>query len=195
MKDLKYFINQLPNSWETFKLRDFMKTIDIPITETQFDLTGHQFTGIDNTFKILAALFEKPVSTFEDMSLALSSQFAKRLGFMLHMPSGKSKKKPWWKPPEEVTYNQFVTFLTLAKDPMRHLPEIMQAFSREERDYESIMNTSVSEAYADFFMLLTFVKKYLRTSARKEARRIVKQTGRNLLIRLCRPKWKRKGRR
>lgn len=178
---IDYYVGLLPDSWETFALGDFMKTVDLPISEGSTDQTEESFSGIDNTLKIISVILDVPVHFLEEYPLDITIRMAKRISFITDMPKVEDRKvSDWWKPIETVTYNDFVTFLTLAKDAVHNMPEILRSFARDPLTKEQINNMSVAEAYAAFFTLKKYAFKSLRRLENQTARKLLKQTFRNL---------------
>lgn len=164
----------LPTSWDNFRFEDYMKCIDINLSEGNLSEVDELFSGLDNTIRVISALTNVPLSELENADLSLITSLAKRLSFMVELPKEKSTSTLNWKNVDEVNYNDFVTFISLSKDPIHQLPLIIKTFSKEPLTEEQINNLSVSEVYSGFFSLRKLALKSMRSSQKQVAIQLTK---------------------
>jgi hypothetical protein len=153
----KELINSIPSSWDTLTLRQFQKIIDIvPVEEDSL------FVGVNNSMKVIAALTGRSEEQISSMDIPTVTAMAERLNFMLTEPDKRGKTVLKWKQVDKITYNEYVTFLTVSKDPLHNLHTLIQAFSTNDLTDEQVLNLSMQEVHVGFFILVRHVRKYVK---------------------------------
>lgn len=187
----KELIKSLPGSWEELKLKDYIRLTDIQVKEDNTDDFTGLFNGMDNTIQVASILSGMEPSDLESLPMGDIGAIGAKLSFLSKefIPSNKSSIK--WKDIEGCTYNDYITFLNLSKDPIKNLTHIVQAFGmkdgkkKKKFTNEEVLEMSVQDAMTGFFLLRILVKKYLKRSIRssrmKVIRQVIKETWKNLL--------------
>lgn len=172
---MRALIEKLPTSWDDFKTGDYMRTIEIEITQPAGDDdTEKQIANSDNLIKLIAVLLEIPYETVnEKMPIVVVTEMGKRLAFTAELPV-PGKKESWFKDGEDVTYNEYTTLMSLLKDPVRNMRECVILLSRKPLTMDEVNAMSVQEVYTAFFTLRKYTLKSLRRSARKTALNLVR---------------------
>lgn len=170
--DYKEMMQKLPSNWGELKLKDYQKLLDLEIVED--DDMDNLFVGADNTLKVLAALTNTSFSVIETMPLGEISPLANRISFIQTLPERKKEGKIKWKKLEEVKYNDYITFLTLAKQPLHNMHLILKDFSINKMSEEDALELGMDEVYCGFFLLLKQSKKLISNSIKTLALRVIK---------------------
>jgi len=174
MIDKKEILKKLPSSWDTFKLKDYMKCVDIEISEGHENEIDELLSGLDNTLSVISKLTDVSIKELELLDFNFIHQCGTMLSFMTELPKSVKSCSIKWKSVEEVSYNDFVSFLTLSKDAVHSLPEIIKTFSKDKFSDDEINEMSVAEVYTGFFMLRMYHRKFLNRLIRKEAMHLIK---------------------
>lgn len=184
-------IEKIPGSWEEFKFSDYLKILDLEVSEDdEFD---GSFNGIDNTLKVISALTNISISELEAIEIQTITSIAKKLYFMVELPNTKNfKSKISWKKLEEVSYGEYITYVMLAKEPFKNLKIFIKAFSSDDLTEEEIDNLSMMEAYAAFFTLNKYVGKSMNSMARKERMKLIKLLWKEKIVQPIRQRFSQK---
>lgn len=158
----KDLLKELPGSWSEFKLKDFMKTLDVAITDQDLE-TSSLFVGLDNSLKVISALCNVNVEDLESLPLWQIAELTNKLAFMADLPKeGETSIK--WKTMNEMSFNDFVTYKNAESKPLHSLPLIIQACSEAKLTEEQVQNLSMAEVHSGFFTLNKMLKRYARRS-------------------------------
>lgn len=181
----KELIKSLPGYWEELKLKDYIRLTDIQVKEDNTDEFTGLFNGMDNTIQVASILSGMEPNDLESLPMGDIGAIGAKLSFLSQefIPSNKSSIK--WKDIEGCTYNDYITFLNLSKDPIKNLTHIIKAFSKDKLTDEQVSNLSVQDVMTGFFLLRILVKKYLKRSIRyskmKVMGQVIKETWKKLL--------------
>jgi len=167
LKKLDNIAAQLPTSWESMKFSDYNKCMNVPITEAVDDEDDQRFSSVNNSYKILSALTGEPFKYFEYIPYANIVPLIQKINFMFTEPkAGEFKHTKKVKKMEEVTYNEFVEFLQLFKDPVNNMAKIVALFTYKQDGSkyteEDVNNFSVAEVYSIFFTLNKLSQKSIK---------------------------------
>lgn len=190
MYDKKEIIKRIPTSWENFKLKDYLKCVDIKISEGHENEINELFSGLDNTLSVISKLSNVPVETLETMDFAFIQQLGTMLSFIKELPKSVKSSSIKWKKVDEVTYNDFVSFITLSKDAVHSMGDIIKTFSKTELSIDEINEMSVAEVYGGFFMLRNYLNKYFLRLIQKEAMNLTRKSIKTLFNKKFRNKKK-----
>lgn len=161
MINTKELLHKLPGSWEDLKLEDFVKVMDVEVSESE-DYRENTWQGVDNITRVIGALTDTPVDALEDLPYVELAALSTKLTFMQKLPEVKKKCVIEWKPLDQVKYNDYITFQSFQGKHLQNLPTIIKAFSKNDMTDEEIGNLSTSEVVAGFFTLQKHVSKFLR---------------------------------
>jgi len=181
MKSKKEIIDQIPTSWETFKFKDYLKCVDVVISEGNEDEIDELFSGLDNTISVISKLTDISVDELESMEFSFIQEIGKRMSFATEMPTEQKHCCIKWKKIDEVSYNDFVSFLNLSRDAVHGMGEIIKTFSRNELTDDEINEMSVAEVYTGFFILNAYVRKYLRRMMIRDGMKLLRQSTKTLI--------------
>lgn len=174
-QDIKKVIELLPSSWYELKLQQFKKMLDLEVSEYG-DFEG-LFDGVDNTLKVLSVLTGIETDILESMNIKDIQAMANKISFISKEPDIKGYKGSIkWKRIDEVTYSDYVTFITLSNEPLKNIELIIQSFSIEKLTVDEINNLSMIEVHAAFFILMKLLKKSILNTTKRTASKLIKQT-------------------
>jgi hypothetical protein len=178
---IQALIHQLPDSWETYKMRDYIKALEIPISDGSTDEVGRVYEGVDNTIKLIASLLNISAEKLNaDLPYVVVQAMANRLAFTTKEPVPR-KAEAWYKIEDEITYNDYTTLVMLMKDPVRNIRQCVQIFSREPLTMEAINDMSVQEVHDAFFTLKKYTLKFLRRLTRIQAKKLLKMQAKQVM--------------
>lgn len=190
-QDIKKVIELLPSNWNELKLYQFKKMLDLEVSEYG-DFEG-LFDGIDNTLKVLSVLSGIETEVLESMNIKDVQVMANKIAFISTEPNVKGYKSSIkWKKIDEVTYSDYVTFITLSNEPLKNIELIIQSFSLNKLTDEEINNLSMLEVHAGFFTLTKQLKRFLLNTTRRTATKLAKQMIVQMYHQLFRTKLKAK---
>ncbi len=187
MINTKELVEKLPGSWDELKLKDYQKFTEIEVSE-QDEFDGLAI-GVDNTLKVISTLSGVSIDNLEQLSYAALQPIAAKIAFMLDVPKPGKESSIKWKTLEEITYNDFITFMQLSKEPFVNLHKIIKAFSKIEMTEEQVADLSTQDAVTGFFLLRQQNRKFFNNSIKSSAIKLFKQTIRELLKTPFRVKW------
>jgi hypothetical protein len=191
MKTKREIKRMLPTSWDDFKLRDYMKCVDIVIKEDNGNFADELLSGLDNTLSIISKLTDVPINELEGLDYAFIQELGMMLSFMKELPKVSGKTALKWKSVEDITYNDFIFFLTQAKDAVHGMPEIIKAFAREDDlTDEMILDLSMTDVHSFFLKLNLQTRKYINRLIRKEGLDLAKLQLKTLINRKSKTKRK-----
>ena len=186
MLSTKELIEKLPSSWNDLQLKNFMKIMDVEIADS--DEFGGMFNGVDNTIRIASVLTGVASEDLEKLPFKELNRVGETLTFMTTEPAPAKTSTIQWKSLENVSYNDYVTFISLSKEPLKHLVTIIKAFSVNEMTEEQIENLSTQDAMSGFFLLNSQLNKYLRRIIRSTTWKLKMEKGKQAMKQLFKPK-------
>ena len=173
MLKVKELIEKLPGSWSELTFEKYKTLLDLTIEEQ--DDFGGLFVGADNTIKILSRLTGASVEELEQLPLASIQQLSSRLSWMGETPEAQKTSTIKWKDLDIVTYNDYITYLQLSGEPLKHMTTIIKAFSTTELTEQQIDELSVQDVITGFQLLHQHVKKSMRLTAMSLLVKLIKQ--------------------
>lgn len=180
MKEFKQILSELPNSWETFTLKQFKKTLDIKISDSQNDIDAI-FDGANNTVKLLAALTDIDEDYFENLPINQFKEIGQRVGFFYNtkpIPAKKSVLK--CKKVNEISFNTYVLFMN-NRNELHNISEMIQGVLKEKLSIEEIEDLSMAEVWCFFLLLKKHVSKFYKRTIQFTALKLIKVSLMNLL--------------
>jgi hypothetical protein len=173
MLNVKELIERLPGSWSELTFAKYKTLLDLTIEEQ--DDFGGLFVGADNTIKILSRLTGASVEELEQLPLASIQQLSSRLSWMGEVPEAQKTSTIKWKELDKVTYNDYITYLQLSGEPLKHMTTIIKAFSTTELTEQEIDELSVQVVITGFQLLHQHVMKSMRRTAMSLLMKLPKQ--------------------
>ena len=189
----KDIISNLPSKWEDINLHQFKKLLDLKVSESEDEIDG-LFNGVDNTIKVLSVLSGISIELLESCPFPIIQEMANKIGFTLNEPDPKKCATTLKiKNLESITYDNYVTFITLANEPLKNITQIIKSFSAVELSDEEIEKLSVTEVMGAFFLLTQKLRKYIRCSTKQAVMKLLKQAIREFLTQVSKLKfWNKK---
>jgi hypothetical protein len=169
----KELLSKLPGSWSELTLKQYQLITDVSITETdEFD---NKFVGTDNTIKVISKLSDVPVNELESLPVHVIAVCAGKLAFIATPPQPLKKSTIEWKTLEEISYDTYVTYVSLSKEPIRNMHLIIKGFCKNKLTDEQVLNLGTDDAMTGFFLLNRYVKQYLKRTIRQTRIQLMKQ--------------------
>lgn len=156
----KDIIKSLPGSWKEMKLKDFQKVMDITISENIEQ--ENIFDGLDNTIKVISSLTSIPVADLEELPMKEMIEVTKQISFITEIPGDSKACSLKWKQIDKISYDDFVTFNTLAQEPLVNLVPIIKTFSVDKLSDEQVLDLNMEDVFTGFFLLNRQSKKFIR---------------------------------
>lgn len=189
-RNIKEVYDKLPASWAELKYKDFKKILELPVSESD-ELDGI-FNGQDNSIKTLSILSGISVEELYQMDLVTITALTKKIDFIMVEPDPTIVKSTLkWKEIDKISYGEYITFVTLAQDPLKNLDLLIQAFSSDELTKDQIDELSMLEVYAGFFTLNQPVEKYMKRMAHKTRMQIIRLITKEQIQTPLKLKWNR----
>jgi hypothetical protein len=179
-------IKRIPTSWETMKLEQFQKLLDIILVETEDEFSGNLFIGMDNTLMVISRLTDIPVSELEAMPIQAVNEMAKRLDFMTTLPQTKVTSNVIFKEVDEITYNDFVLYSNMAQQPngvLSNLPLVLQSFAKKKMSLQEVNDLNMVDCFTGFFLSERNTKKWCGRTAKSLKKKIRREMIRALITR------------
>jgi len=170
-------IEQLPTGWHDFKAGDYLRCLQ--------HIKYYEAEPEDPTpaIHILAVLLGIPFDQLHERTpVPVVQAMISRISFMGKAPQGKAVPQ-WFKDVHsvnDVSYRDFTALQSLMKDPVNNLLKIITAFNATPITEEEVNALSVEEVHNRFFTLLKYSKTLLRSSTRRMAKTLIKQSIKNL---------------
>lgn len=180
----KDLLNQLPGSWQEFKLKDFQKIVDVEVTEHDNSISS--FVGADNTLKVISKLTDVALEQLEELPIYQVAQLSNKIGFISQLPEPDKKSSIKWKKLEEITYDDFITYQQLQSKALQHLPVLIKAYSKDAMTVEQIGELNMLDVYTGFFLLRKAVKKSVKRSLTSSTLQLIKQSAKEKVKKLFR---------
>ena len=162
---MKEIIKNLPGSWHELKLFQYQKLTEILVhegeEESENDLVEN---GILNRMEVIASLTGTSIETLQAMPMADLSPLFDKIKWLDTPPPVDERSKIKWKKINDITYNQYITFLQLQDDPLSKLHLILKDFSVNEMTEDEILNMPTDEVLSGFFLFKNQLKKSLKRS-------------------------------
>jgi hypothetical protein len=98
-----------------------------------------------------------------------------KLSFMTKQPEPLKESVLEWKRLDEITYNDYVSFIQLQQNQMENLHLIIKLFTKNDLFEEQILALSVPEFVTGFFLFRKELKQYLKASIKSTRTKLIKQ--------------------
>jgi hypothetical protein len=170
MKTTQEIIKLIPSSWDELTLAKFQL-----LTECIIEEDGTMLAGMENTIQVISKLTDIPVEDLEEYSMNDLQTIAAKLDWMLVLPVAKKKSIIKWKELDEISYNDYISFLQIQDKPFENLHIIIKNFSHTELTKEEILNISTAEAFTGFFLCRKKLAKYLNRSIKSTLIKLIWQ--------------------
>lgn len=166
--NIQDLLNKLPGNWHELKLSQYQTLTDTLISESE------DFAGVENTIRVISKLTDESIDDLESLPMKDISTLAKKLEWMLNPPT-KVKTNIKWKDVEEITYNEFITFLQIQNEPLKNLHIIFKVFAKNKMSDDQILDMPTDEAVHAFFLFRMKLKKFYQHSIRETKKKLKKQ--------------------
>ncbi|QEC78758.1 hypothetical protein [Mucilaginibacter ginsenosidivorax] len=174
----KELLNKLPSSWEQLKLKDYIKLSPVlNAADTEGELvdddiyTIKHLSDLDMSVQIISLLTDTDIEDIEALSMLEVNQLIEKLAFIGTVPK-TGKPKIAYKPFDELSYDNFITFQKLSVDfteegilssAIGNLPVMLSLFAKDpNHNPEFIFNLSMPEVINGFFSVKRNTEKYLQ---------------------------------
>ena len=169
--NLKELLTKLPNNWNEINVKQFQELTTANITNNQ-----DGFDGVENSLEIISKFTQTPVDVLEQMPMKDISSLANKLEFMLVPPAPAKETLLKWKTIEQITFNDYVSFLQVSENPLQNISMVVKNFTISELNKEDIEALPITEIVTGFFLFNKGVKKYLKRSIRLTRMKAIKLT-------------------
>lgn len=170
-------IKQLPGSWGELTLQQYQRlgTFAPELNpENPLDL-------LDKYTHIISLLSGVAVDELESLPFTEMTRLIQKVAFMNNPPEPAKGSTIQWKKLNEVSYDDFITFINLSQQPLENLHTIIKAISKIELTEEQVLKLSMEEVMTGFQLLQKLAKKSVNNSIRLTAILLLKQTVRDLM--------------
>jgi hypothetical protein len=157
--NIKEIQKQLPKSWDEVTLQMFTKMTKSVINENYDGMDG-----IENTLEVISKITDIPQEELEALPFKDIIALGNHLSFMVKPPEHLKQSVIKWKKLDEITYNDYVSFLQIKDDYINTLPVFIKNFSLNEMTEDEILNLSIREVFTGFFLFRKQLLKYLNHS-------------------------------
>ena len=168
-KKPQYYYEVLPNSWDEITLAQFQKLTSVIINED-----GNMFDGMDNSISMMSKLLDISVDELEAMSMQDLAAMANKLNFMLTPPKEKATDLIKWKKVDEISYNDYVSYIQSGDKQLENLHVFIKNFSHTKLTEEEILRLPITEVINGFFLFRKELQKYLKASIRLTIFQVIK---------------------
>lgn len=158
---VKELLNQLPGSWSELKLKQFLAVMDVEVDDSNKE---DQFSSIDYTIQVIHQITGVDVDSLEALPLFAIHQLGEKMSFMLEQPQPLKRSPLKLKTIDELSYDDFVTFSVMSKDPIRNLPLLIKTFSQDKITEDQVKEMNMVDCQTVFFFVHKRLKKYLNRS-------------------------------
>jgi hypothetical protein len=158
MTNTKGLLEKLPSKWNDIKLYQYKKISDLTINESDDPLDG-----VDNTLSVIASLLDIPVEELEALPMKNIQAMASKMAFIAEAPKPTGKSPMKMKTIEQITYNDYVTYIQLSSDPIHNMTQILKTFSTDGLSEEEIDGLGMEQAMNAFFLLRIIGKTYINS--------------------------------
>jgi hypothetical protein len=154
-EEMEKVLIKLPSNWDEVTLLQFQSLLQLQITENEDYLNG-----FENTLKVISALSGIDVTVLEEQPMKEIVLMGAQLSFITNQPEHK-KSDIKWKAMDEITYDDFVTFIS-DPDYLSNLSKFIKLFSLTTLTEEEILQLPITEVLYGFFLFRKGLKKYLK---------------------------------
>jgi len=144
----------IPNSWEDVSFSKYLELVEL---ESDF---SNAVTESEYSIKIISIITGYSIDSIKGLRMNDFIALNKHLQFLSegHKPS---KNKLSIKNIEDITYDDFITYENLKKNPESNLAAILSLMSAEGLTEEQIKNKSTAEVLDGFFQLRLMLVNYM----------------------------------
>jgi hypothetical protein len=153
--NIEEIIELIPSGWDNMKLSTYLKFSDIIIKEDETDI----FNGFDNTLMIVSKITNIPFKELEKLPMGDVIKIGQKINYISNLPKVKRSKLKW-KELNEITYDDFITFLQVEEKTLSNIHTFIANFTKNKLTEEEVLNMSVEEVWSGFFL---FKKKLMKS--------------------------------
>ncbi len=176
--NFKELYNKLPQKWEEFSLKDYIKLA--PVISDRVDdelqdpdiITIKYLDELDKNIQIISLLTGASVEAVEQVTMVQLDELINKISFISSIPDNP-KTSIKYKQFNELSYDNFITFQKLQLDftpdkalstAIENLPMMLSVFSKDNLTEEYFLNQSMVECIAGFFTVNQNIQNYLKRS-------------------------------
>ncbi|HEX4375280.1 MAG TPA: hypothetical protein VHZ50_18385, partial [Puia sp.] len=128
----------------------------------------------DNNLSVLSALLDIPVDVLSQQPASIVLPLVDRIMFITVPPVVDVKKsKIRWKDINSLTYDNFIMITKCIDKSLEKSEYLIAAMMEDEMSSDDILELSMSEIQAGFFLLVKHTQKSIRTSSRYLMRKLM----------------------
>lgn len=187
--------NLLPKNWSEVSLKQYQKVLNDVFNEEMENKTNEEegiLFATEINIKLIAALTGINEEKISELTLSEINSLASKLSFIKDFPKAEKTSVIAWKNIEEITYNDYVTYVTYAKDGdkvvWQNMPIIMRAFSKTDLSNEEALSLSMDKVFTAFFLLQKKLRKSIHSMLVLCSLKVIKMKTKKLLSRFNRKK-------
>lgn len=190
----KELYNKLPQKWEDFSLKEYLKLSTVISDRVEDELTDPDIITIkylddlDKNIQIISLLTGTSVEEIEQLTMVQLNELINKINFMSSIPKNP-KHTIKYKQFNELSYDNFITFQKLSLDftddkvltsAIHNLPMMLSVFSKDSHNEEYFLNQSMPEVIAGFFIVNQNIQKYLKRSQASLYKKMMKQQAKQM---------------
>lgn len=180
-------LQKIPGSWSEFKLKDYIRSTQFErLVKSTDDEVEALDIDVENMFRLIASIVDVPVETVRALSWADQKRAMDRLKFMDKEPGKKENCVLDWKHPDDLSYADFVAFITLQEDMFNNMPLLIQSMIKNKLSEDEIKELTMDEIHYGFFLQRRTYRKHRSHTLRCLAKRAIRQALKEMWQRLKR---------
>lgn len=184
----KEIIQMLPGSWQELTIGQYEKIADIKPTQSNNEIDKLHDAQLD-IVKIISRLTNVDQEELLSIPMYQFYQMAQKINFISTFPEDPMESNIELKKAEELTYDEFLTYLKYSNAPLLNLSILIHAFQKKKKNKQSIdeiKKLSMLDGLSAFFLSVNELKKSLKQTRTSLTRRLMKQLIMEKLIGLVR---------
>jgi hypothetical protein len=147
-------LTRLPKSWGDINIRTFHR-----LTRAKIQQEDDMTNGVQNTISVLSSLLEMPEEELEDLPMKDIVILSNKIEFLLENPETPKSGVLDWKNIDEISYDNFITYVQSYENQMENLDSFVINFSKTKLTKEEILDLPVTEVFRGFFLFNRQLKK------------------------------------
>lgn len=169
--NIEELLTKLPSNWNEISIWQFQTLTECAITDDNDGLDG-----IQNSLEVISKLTGEHLDVLEQLPMSQINQLGNKLSFMVNPPELTKDTLLKWKTLDEITFNDYITFLQVQKEPMKNLALIVKTFTKSDFTEADILAMPVTEFNSGFFLFSKESNQYLKRLIRSTKWKVVKLT-------------------
>jgi hypothetical protein len=180
--------DRIPSSWEEVTLDKFRQVI--ALEKSMMEIEDELIPGETRTIALIAAFTDTTPDVIRSVNFIEVNRMMQKLSFLDHEIPVLQQSKIKWKKVDQITYDDYVTYMRYSHDLYGNMPIIIKSFALPtiKLTEEEINQLSMPEVMTGFFtlrksllrlstcMLLSLSLKWIKQKTKETVSRI---TGKN----------------